>query len=194
MGANDKQMEILSLAAKLMAKKGYKGTSFQEIADNVGLHKSSLFHYFKNKGELLLRILEKPIEEVTTKLELILSDVTLSPEQKFQKAVDNHLSLLTSYIDNVNVYLNDLRSLPEYSRNIYIIQRKKYEDNFQQIIEDMKKNGYFYNCDARLTTFGILGMLNWTSKWYKSGGRLSVREISDTFCRIILHPHNNTVK
>jgi AcrR family transcriptional regulator len=69
-----KYEKILSLAPKLIAKEGYDGTSFQEIANEVGLHKSSLFHYFKNKEELLLKILQKPIDEVNSNLRKIINN------------------------------------------------------------------------------------------------------------------------
>lgn len=63
-----KYEKILSVATKLIAKKGYKGASFQEIANKVDLHKSSLFHYFKSKEKLLLKILERPVDEVNVNL------------------------------------------------------------------------------------------------------------------------------
>ncbi len=72
-----KYEKILSLAPKLIAPKGYHGTSFQQIADKVGLHKGSLFHYFKNKEELLLKILEKPIDEVNSNLRKIINNKKL---------------------------------------------------------------------------------------------------------------------
>jgi AcrR family transcriptional regulator len=188
-----KYEQILSVAANLIATNGHDGASFQDIADKVGLHKSSLFHYFKNKEELLLGILEKPIEEVSKNLEVIIADSKLSPEEKFNQAIHNHLTLLTKYLDNVNVYLNDLRSLPKRSKALYMQKRKKYQKNFQRIVGEMKTKGYFNGCDAQVTTFGLLGMLNWTAKWYRKDGPLSIEEIGTTFCNIILH-QNRTAK
>jgi AcrR family transcriptional regulator len=182
-----KDEKILSLAASLMARRGYDGTSFQDIADKVGLHKSSLFHYFKNKEQLLLRILETPIDEVSRKLEEIIADSELAPEEKFTKAVNNHLALLTKYLDNVNVYLNDVRSLSKKNRVFYIQKRKKYERDFQRILAEMKAKGYFSGCDSQVTTFGLLGMLNWVAKWYKEDGPLGAEEVGSIFCKIILH-------
>ena len=48
--------EIIQVASHLFSTKGYEATSLKEIADEVGLHKTSLFHYFKNKEEILMGI------------------------------------------------------------------------------------------------------------------------------------------
>jgi AcrR family transcriptional regulator len=181
-----KYEKILSVAARLIARKGYDGTSYQEIANKVGLHKSSLFHYFKNKEQLLLRVLEKPIEEVNKNLQQIVNDKELEPEEKLEKAIDNHLTLLTEYLDNVDVYLNEMRSLSKKNKSVYLAKRKKYQGDFEKIISDMKKKGYFDKADPKVTTLGVLGMLNWVVKWYKKDGALNVREIRDTFYRVIV--------
>ena len=135
--------KILAAAAHLISKKGYTGTSFQEIANNVGIHKSTLFHYFKNKEDVLLRILERSIEEVYRNLEQITSNDALGPEEKLEKAIHNHLALLLEYFDNVNVYLNEFRSLSEKNQALYLQKRKKYERDFEKIVLEMKKLGYF---------------------------------------------------
>lgn len=182
---NNKYEKILSVSTKLISQQGFKGTSLQKIADGVGLHKSSFFHYFKNKDELLLRILKKSVDEVNINLEKIIGNKQLDPKEKFKKAIYNHLNLLIEYIDNVNIYLNEFRSLPKKNQTIYLEKRKKYEKNFEKIIGEMKKRGFFNGLDKKIVTFGVLGMLNWTVKWYKNDGRLNVKEVSDIFHKMI---------
>lgn len=181
----NKYEEILLVSTKLISQQGFKGASLQKIANGVGLHKSSLFHYFKSKDELLLRILKKSIEEVNKNLETIITNKQLDPKEKLKNAINNHLSLLIEYIDNVNIYLNEFKSLPKRNQTIYLEKRKKYENNFEKIIVEMKKKGFFNGLDAKLVTFGVLGMLNWTVKWYKNDGRFNVREISDIYNKMI---------
>ena len=181
----NKRQNILNVATELIAEKGYGRASFQEIADIVKLHKSSLFHYFKSKEELLLTILEKTILEVGTNLEKIVGDKELEPEEKLEKAIDNHLRKLTKHLDTVNVFLNEIRNLSKKNRSVYIKKRKNYEKEFTKIIREMKSKGHFKGLDPKIVTLGLLGMLNWTVKWYRKNGALSVREISNIFYRII---------
>lgn len=43
---------ILDVAEELFARRGYSGVGMKEVADGVGLGKSSVFHHFKSKAEL----------------------------------------------------------------------------------------------------------------------------------------------
>ena len=181
----NKRVTIVNVAAKLIAKKGYGGTSFQEIADIVKLHKSSLFHYFGSKEELLLKILEKPILEVGTNLGNIVRDKELEPEEKLKKAIDNHLKTLTEHLDTVNIFLNEIRNLSKKNGLVYLKRRKNYEEEFTKIIREMKSKGHFKGLDPKIVTLGLLGMLNWAVKWYRKKGALSLREISNIFYRIL---------
>lgn len=179
--------KIVAIASRLMSEKGYKGASLQEIANRVGIHKSTLFHYFKNKEELLLAVLRIAIEDVTKNLSLILEDDSLSPQEKLKSAIDNHLKLLVKYKDNVNVYHSEIRFLSDKKREEYIETRKYYAACFEQIVNEIKDgdSGLFEGLDSKIVTFGILGMSNWTIKWLLGSGRLSPEEVADVFYKMI---------
>jgi AcrR family transcriptional regulator len=170
-----------------MARRGFTGVSLQEIANKAGLHKSSLFHYFNNKEKLLLAILEKPVDDVNRSLERIIIDKQLTPEEALKMAIHNHLSLTAQNIDNVNISLNEIRNLPKNKQWLHLKKMKTYEENFTKIVGEMKKKGYFDGLDAKIVTFGVLGMLNWTVRWYKKDGRFDISKIANDFCGILLH-------
>ena len=50
---------VLLEALKLFLKKGFTDVSINEIAQNTGIAKASLFHHFKNKEVLLTSVIEK---------------------------------------------------------------------------------------------------------------------------------------
>jgi AcrR family transcriptional regulator len=178
---DNKYEKILSVAGSLISQKGFKGTSLQELSDGVGLHKSSLFHYFKNKEQLLLRILEHSTDEVSRELGKIVIDHTLEPQEKLRKAIENHLVLLSKNFDRVNVFLNQIKNLSRKNEKIYLRKRKKYEKDLEKIVVEMKRHGYFRGLDTKIVTLGLLGMLNWVAKWFKNDGRLTINDVSNTF-------------
>jgi hypothetical protein len=93
-------------------------------------------------------------------LEKIMNNNELRPEEKLREAIDNHLTLLTEHIDIANIYLNELKSLSRKNRATYLRKRKKYGKDFEKIIVEMGKGGYFRGLDKKIITYGILGMLN----------------------------------
>jgi TetR/AcrR family transcriptional regulator, cholesterol catabolism regulator len=186
MRRDNKYEKILSVAARLMSSKGYTGASLQEIADKVGLHKSSLFHYIKNKEELLLRIFGETFQEGNRILKEISDDHSLEPEEKLKKAIDFHLTSVDENFDSISIFLDQIRSLPQKHQSMALKERKKYEKNFEKVIVEMKRKGYFEGLDKEIVTLGVLGMLNWVPMWFRRDGRLSIKEISTIFYKFIV--------
>ncbi|MEV4493006.1 helix-turn-helix domain-containing protein [Micromonospora coxensis] len=54
--------DILSAAARRFAVTGYKGTSLQDIAREVGCSKAAVLYHFANKEALLAELMAKPLD------------------------------------------------------------------------------------------------------------------------------------
>jgi AcrR family transcriptional regulator len=65
---------ILQVALELMAEHGYEGMSLQQVADGVGLHKSSLFHHFRSKEELAREVYQGVAERLLKRVEPVLAE------------------------------------------------------------------------------------------------------------------------
>src|SRR5262245_46184599 len=58
LGASTRE-KILETAEPLFARLGFAGVGLREVADRVGIGKSSLFHHFENKIELYMAVHER---------------------------------------------------------------------------------------------------------------------------------------
>ena len=183
---DNKQEQISEIAAELISTEGYKGTSLQKIADKVGVHKSTLFHYIKSKKDLLVHILEQSGDTLAANLERLSSLKELEPEEKLRVAFEYHLSSVIEDIGGLNIYLNEMKMLPLKYRKIYTQKRQNYEKYFENIVTEMKKRGYFEGLDAKIITFGILGMLNSIPRWYRPGGQLTIKEVSEILYKMVV--------
>lgn len=54
----EKQRAIINAGYRVFSQNSYKKSPMSEIADAAGISKSLLFHYFHNKRELYLVLLE----------------------------------------------------------------------------------------------------------------------------------------
>ncbi len=61
--------KILETAEALFARQGYAGLGMRELAEHVGLGKSSLFHHFSSKAALWVAVLERVLGEIDSRLE-----------------------------------------------------------------------------------------------------------------------------
>ncbi len=65
---------ILATAARLFARYGSAGMSMQMLADEVGLHKSTLFHHFSSKEELLHFMVQEELGRILSVVEPLMAD------------------------------------------------------------------------------------------------------------------------
>jgi len=187
-GPNSKVDEIIAVASALFSMKGYSATSLKEIADEVGLHKTSLFHYFKNKEEILMEVMDKGLREYVNILDESPIDPNLEIEEKLRVALEKQVSVVCKYKDYINVGLNEIKSLSPENSEKYNTKRKQYGRRFEKIIQEIQgDNGspLFKNLNFKIVNLGILGMCNWIINWYKEDGPLGPKEISEIFFGIL---------
>ncbi len=185
---NSKVDEIISVASALFSMKGYSATSLKEIADEVGLHKTSLFHYFRNKEEILMEVMDKGLREYVNILDESAIDPNLEIEQKLRVALEKQVSVICEYKDYINVGLNEIKSLSPENREKYNTKRKQYGRRFEKIIQEIQgDNGpsLFKGLNFKIVNLGILGMCNWIINWYKEDGPLGPKEISEIFFSVL---------
>jgi len=55
--------EILDVAARIMAERGYAATSLSVLSTETGLPKSAIYHHFHSKGGLLTAVMERGLND-----------------------------------------------------------------------------------------------------------------------------------
>ena len=68
MPAEHRREQLLDAAGTLFMKKGYLGTTTEEVARKAGLTKGGLYFHFKNKEELLFELVKQMHEELQKNL------------------------------------------------------------------------------------------------------------------------------
>jgi TetR/AcrR family transcriptional repressor of nem operon len=80
-GVLSSREKILDTAEALFARCGFSGVGLREVADRVGLGKSSLFHHFPTKVDLYTAVLERALLSIEKRLQTAQAPEASSPEQ-----------------------------------------------------------------------------------------------------------------
>jgi TetR/AcrR family transcriptional repressor of nem operon len=64
----DTRQKILNVAQLFIQTRSFHGFSFQDIADEVGVRKASLYHYFDSKDDVAIGVLQRATGWVTGEL------------------------------------------------------------------------------------------------------------------------------
>lgn len=110
---------IMKITLDLFSKNGYNATSMQEIADQSGIAKGSLYKLFVSKEDLFIEIFDMCHQELfTTAEDFNRYDVILSPNEKFIQIVEFQIQY---FIENEFVMMDfSERELP-------ILRSEKFE-------------------------------------------------------------------
>jgi AcrR family transcriptional regulator len=178
-------VEIALAAVKLFEKKGYHATSVQDIADEVGLQKGSLYHYIHSKEDLLLQIAHQAITDFNQRLETILAS-DLPAKDKLIQAIENHITVSAANIETTTVLLREAFSLGENQHQMIQDLSDRYVDLWTQILIEGKESGEFNVVHPRITALAILGACNWVYRWFRAGGKYDAKDISAMFSQLFL--------
>jgi TetR/AcrR family transcriptional regulator, cholesterol catabolism regulator len=188
--ASNKYEEITQAAVRLFEKKGYHATSVQDIADEVGLQKGSLYHYISSKEDLLMQLAHRSISDFNLRMERILES-DLTAEQRLLKAIENHVNYVTQNVQLTTVLLREAFSLGEDQHKVIQDATDKYLNLWTRLIEEGVAAGAFQVENARLTALAILGSANWVYRWYREGGRLTADQIGQLYANLFLNGIKN---
>lgn len=84
---------ILDVSTKLFFEKGYEQTSLQDIIDGLGgMTKGAVYHHFRSKEEILIKVVERMSEENDIAMARIRDDVSLTGKQKLEKMFSDSLT------------------------------------------------------------------------------------------------------
>jgi len=180
------QADIIQAAAQIFRLKGYNGTSMQDIADAVELQKASLYHHISGKQEILVSILDQALDLLIADLESVIGS-DASPAEQLRQAMLLYVTRLTEQADLAAVLLMEHRSLDNDRRAAHIARRDRFESLWRGIIQSGIELGDFRLQDPRLTTFALLGVLNWTITWFNPHGKFSAEQIADLYADLFLN-------
>jgi AcrR family transcriptional regulator len=91
MDFTEKQIQIIETAEKLFAERGFDGTSVRDIADEASINVAMISYYFGSKEKLLEALFELRVGSVKIRVESLIKDDTLSPIEKVNMLIDEHI-------------------------------------------------------------------------------------------------------
>src|SRR4029077_15395065 len=178
--------DIVSAAAKVFRTKGYHAATVRDIAEEVGILKGSLYHHFASKEELLYLVVKEPIAQMYRAIaEIAAADLTAT--EKLRRAISAHREAFDRHYPHLFVYLREREAVKRRFREMIGFSPKEYYRCWQQILREGVENGEFRSdFDIQVTSYGLLGMLNWSCEWYDPQGRLSIQEVAEEFTALAL--------
>ena len=124
--AADNRQRVILAATKLMAAKGFEGTSVQAIADAVGVRKQSVLYYFSTKDSLREAVLEALLLRWNNVLPNLLMATAKSGLAKFDSVMDELLDFFARDVDRARLLVREILDRPDEFKNVLQKQAKAW--------------------------------------------------------------------
>lgn len=171
--------EVVDAAAKVFLARGYADASVQDVADELGILKGSLYYYISTKEDLLFWLLEEVHEDV----ERILGEVEalegLAPLERLHEYVRRQVEYNATNLAKISVYYHDIEQLGDERREDIKGRRKAHERFVTTMIKEAQaRNEIAPDADARVLANCVFAVMIWIYRWYRPGGRVKRDELA----------------
>jgi TetR/AcrR family transcriptional regulator, cholesterol catabolism regulator len=175
-----RKQALLSAAASVFRDKGFQAVRMDDVAEELGVDRATLYYYFGNKQQLFREVIHEALEaNLATAQRIAASDQP--PADKLRELLveligsyERHYPLLFVYVQE------DMRKIPvdDSPQSQRLLELgTEYDEAVKQIIQEGIDAGEFAPQNPTLTAYFILGAANWTHRWFDPSGGLSGEEV-----------------
>lgn len=155
--------EILEAAAECFRRLGYHRARMDDVAEALGITKSSLYHYVRSKEELLFEIIGPPYRDAVAHLREVSHTDAPAPD-KLRAVVARHLRNVVDFYPAITVYVTHLATLP-VPEEVRALDAE-YVRGIRQLLLDGMRGGSLRVMEPGVAALMILGPANWFAVRY----------------------------
>ena len=163
--------EILARAAELFARRGYPGTSMNEVAEACGMSKAALYHYVRDKDQLLVEIAQGHV----ARLVALVGEVAaqgLPAAEHLRRLIERFVQEYASARNAHRVLTEDVRFLEPPDRERVLADERRVIGAFAEAVAAIRPDLESARLHKPLTML-LFGMINWMFTWVRRDGALT---------------------
>ncbi len=168
---DDQRVRILRQAAELFAQQGYGGTSMNEVAQACGVSKAALYHYVRDKSELLALIALTHVERLEQLTREVLAQVA-PPQERLRLLILRFVDEYAGSRHEHRVLTEDVKFLgPQEQQQVMAAQRRVVQA-FADVVSEIRPELVDAGLHKALTML-LFGMINWMFTWLRPQGAIT---------------------
>jgi len=139
---NDKHEKIMRAAIKVFAKNGFHNSKISQIAKEAGVADGTIYLYFKNKDDILIKVFEERLGEINAMLNDQLNRLD-NPVDKLRFCIRGYLELFANNRALAEVIAVELRQSHKFMREYVPAKFAEYLNIISRVIREGKDKGVF---------------------------------------------------
>jgi AcrR family transcriptional regulator len=171
------QAAVLRAAIELFNRKGYDATSIGDVAEELGVTKSAVYHHVPSKEHLLSEALDEALEE----LEAAVSAAAAADGSAYDRLrglVRRSVEVLVDHQPAVTLLLRVHGN--GATEQAALARRRRLDARLAALVRQAAEEGALRgDLDPDLVSRLLFGMVNSLVEWYRPGGPLSDEQVAD---------------
>ena len=188
-----RRAEILGAAVDRFGRHGYENTKWADIADDVGIGPTALYHYFDSKQHCLYVVLDDALEDLQQRFDAITTAHTDPREALVAVCVDcfelSEREVLRNRVLVAEQALVGHEGSSAREEEVRLAGRERtraLELAWTQFLAGAMRHGALPERDPRMLARAMLGLYNSIWHWYQPDQALPLSAIANFFVARIL--------
>lgn len=187
----DAQREtILAQAAELFARQGFVGTSMNQVAQACGMSKPALYHYVRDKSQLLFEIATTHVARLHDLVAEVdraqaVSGWPADPTQRVRRLIERFVLEYAGARHAHRVLTEDVKFLEPADQARVLALQRQVVAAFAQAVADARPELVAAHLHKPLAML-LFGMMNWMFTWLQPDGTLTHADMAPVVADLFL--------
>jgi AcrR family transcriptional regulator len=176
---------VLRRAIALFNRRGYDATSIGDLASDLGVTKSAVYHHFDSKESILAAALDEALEELSGVIDAAEADRDADAHDRLTSAIRASVQILVAHLPAVTLLLRVRGNSPLEQRALQ--RRRRLDEQLARLVHDAAAEGALRSdVDAELISRLVFGMVNSLVEWVRPDGALDAATLGDTVVSVVV--------
>jgi len=175
---------IRASAARLFARNGYPVTPVAELARSCGISKALLYHYYRDKEQLLFDIADRYLDSLLA----IVAEVEARPpaaQARLRRLIERFMGAYEDAAVYHRVLVQDVKYLKSAHRNHVNAKQRRVVQAYAEAVAAAAPQ-LAGSPLLKPVTMTLFGMINWTFTWLKDEGPVRYADMAPVVADLFL--------
>ena len=188
-----KRNAIVTAATERFGRDGYEHSKWADIAGDVGVGPTALYHYFESKQHCLYVLIDEAIDDFRRRF-LALTEGADDPLEALAAVLQDMFELTELEVLRNRMLVSEQGLLASHSgspreeeaRQTARARARELEFVWASFLAGAMRSGTIPRRDPRLMSRAVLGLYNSIWQWYRPAGTIALQSIADFYKERVL--------
>jgi AcrR family transcriptional regulator len=178
-----KRDAVLQTAVRMFLERSYGRTSMNDVATQLNITKPALYHYFRNKEEILVEIYRLGTDLIDEMLDSIEAEEKPGLD-KVADFISGYIRIVSGDFGRAVIRLDD-GELSRAGRKTVRERKREIDHRVRFLIARGIDDGSIALCNPKIAAFIVAGAIHGMASWYEPSGPMKLTDITTHYVRML---------